>query len=62
MNDDAPRGFERVQLQSECDPEGTGWCHVRDTDPALCDCIGPNEPGVEYVQRNGVLFGRQVSV
>lgn len=43
---------------AECDPDGEGWCRVRDCDPAECDCIGPTQDGVEYVEIAGVLYGR----
>jgi hypothetical protein len=54
-----PAGFEVVMFQADCDPRGDGWCHVRDCDPADCDCIGPTEDGVEYVEVDGVLYGRR---
>lgn len=44
----------------ECDPDGDGWCQVRDIDPAECDCIGPTQDGIEYMERNGVLYGRRI--
>lgn len=50
--------WQRVRFQAECDPDGDGWCKVRDIDPAECDCIGPTQEGVEYREVNGVLEGR----
>ena len=52
-------GWERVMFAAECDPDGDGWCQVRDVDPAECDCIGPTEEGVEYREIDGVLYGRR---
>ena len=56
-----PAGYERVMFQAECDPDGDGWCRVRDVDPADCPCIGPTQEGVHYVERDGVLYGRKVT-
>jgi hypothetical protein len=51
-------GFMPVQFQADCDPDGDGWCQVRDCDPATCDCVGPTQDDIEYVERDGILFGR----
>ena len=53
-------GWERVTYAADCDPEGAGWCKVRDCDPATCDCIILNEDGVEYLEVGGVLYGRRL--
>lgn len=53
-------GWERVMFASECDPDGDGWCRVRDCDVGECDCIGPTEDDVEYREIGGVLHGRRI--
>ena len=50
--------WQRVMFAAECDPDGDGWCRVRDCDPAECDCLGPTQDGVEYKEVDGVLWGR----
>ena len=54
-------GWEPVQFTAECDPDGDGWCQVRDCDPDSCDCIGPTQDGIEYLEKDGILFGRHES-
>lgn len=51
-------GWQTVMFAAECDPEGDGWCQVRDCDPSSCPCLGPTQDGVEYKEVNGVLLGR----
>lgn len=53
-------GWAPVHFQADCDPEGDGWCSVSDCDPAECSCIGPTQDGIEYLEHEGVLFGRPV--
>jgi len=53
-------GWMPVMWTAECDPDGDGWCQVRDIDPAECNCIGPTQDGIEYMERDGVLFGRPI--
>ena len=50
--------WERVMFQAECDPEGTGWCQIRDCDPAECSCYGPTQEGLEYQVIEDVLYAR----
>lgn len=57
----APRGWELVHFTAECDPDGDGWCQVRDIDPAECDCMGPCEDDVMYQEVDGVLFGSRLA-
>jgi hypothetical protein len=52
--------WQRVTFACECDPDGDGWCQVRDIDPAECDCLGPTQDDVEYEERGGVLYGRRI--
>lgn len=52
------QGWQPVSFQAECDPEGSGWCQVRDCDPSECQCIGPTQDGMEYRTIKKVLFGR----
>lgn len=52
--------WEKVMYTAECDPDGTGWCQVRDCNPDDCDCIGPTQDGVEYKWIDGVLYGRKM--
>lgn len=51
-------GWQPVQYSGQCDPDGDGWCGTTDSDPATCGCIGPTQDGIEYMERDGVLFGR----
>ena len=51
--------WQRVMFQAECDPDGDGWRQVRDIDPCECDCIGPTQDGVDYVEAGGVLYGKR---
>lgn len=51
-------GYAPVMFQADCDPDGDGWCQVRDCDPTECKCYGPTQDGIEYVERDGVLLGR----
>ena len=53
--------WQLVTFAADCDPDGDGWCRVRDIDPAECDCIGPTEDGVEYLEIGGVLHGRRLA-
>lgn len=50
--------WKKVMFAAECDPDGDGWCRVRDCDPAECDCFGPTQDDVEYKEIKGVLYGR----
>jgi hypothetical protein len=51
-------GWTPVRHQAECDPDGDGWCGLTDADPNDCPCVGPTQDGVEYLERDGLLFGR----
>lgn len=51
-------GWQPVTFSAECDPDGDGWCQIRDCDPAECPCIGPTQDEVKYKDVNGVLLGR----
>lgn len=54
-------GWVRVMFTAECDPDGDGWCRIRDCDVGECDCIGPTEEDVEYETFAGELYGRRRS-
>ena len=51
-------GCMPVNYSVDCDPDGDGWCLTTDNDPSDCECIGPTQDGIEYSERDGVLFGR----
>lgn len=51
-------GWKPVQFTAYCDPYGDGWCQVNDCDPDECQCYGPTQDGIEYMEKDGVLFGR----
>ena len=53
-----PGEWQKVMFTADCDPDGDGWCRVRDIDPCECDCMGPTQEGVEYKYIDGVLYGR----
>ena len=54
--------WQPVQFTADCDPNGDGWCIIRDCDLADCPCLGPTQVGVEYREVNGVLMGRYIKV
>ncbi len=54
-------GWFPVYFQSDCDPDGDGWCQTTDSDASDCTCFGPTQDGIEYIEKNGVLFGRPES-
>ena len=54
-------GYKQVMFSADCDPDGNGWCNVRDVDPAECDCYGPTQDGIEYMESDGILYGRKIS-
>lgn len=55
----ATSDWQRVMFTAECDPEGTGWCQVRNCDVATCTCYGPTQEGMEYREgEDGVLYAR----
>lgn len=55
----ATSDWQRVMFTAECDPEGTGWCQVRDCDVSTCTCYGPTQEGMEYREgEDGVLYAR----
>lgn len=60
MSNPLEDGWQKVTFTDECDPDGTGWCHVRNTDPAECSCIGPTQDGYEYMIQDHVLYGRLI--
>ena len=51
-------GWMPVSWTAHCDPDGDGWRHIHNIDPVECNCIGPTQDGIEYLERDGVLFGR----
>ncbi|MCE7902840.1 MAG: DNA cytosine methyltransferase [Gammaproteobacteria bacterium PRO9] len=51
-------GWEPVQFQAGCDPDGDGWCQVTDSDPAECACLGPTQDDVEYRETATALLAR----
>ena len=53
-------GWIPVSYTADCDPDGDGWCYVRDCDPSECKCIGPTQDGIEYKEIDGELFGRPI--
>lgn len=54
--------WQRVMFTAECDPEGTGWCQVRDCDVSTCTCYGPTQEGLEYREgEDGVLYARPMA-
>lgn len=55
----ATSDWQRVMFTAECDPEGTGWCQVRNCDVSTCTCYGPTQEGMEYREgEDGVLYAR----
>lgn len=60
-----PRGYQLVQSAAdmlECPECGEPYCPECDAHYAECTCIGPTEDGVEYVDRDGFLFGTKSPV
>ena len=54
-------GWMPVEYTADCDPDGDGWCVTTDSDPSDCQCIGPTQDGIEYMERRGILFGRPIA-
>lgn len=55
--------WQKVMFQAECDPDGDGWCRVRDVDPAECTCVGSSqEDEYEYFEVQGELFAKPLEV
>lgn len=52
--------WQKVMFAADCDPDGDGWCQIKNIDPSECDCIGPTEENVEYKEKAGELYGRRV--
>ena len=48
--------WRRVVFAADCDAEGN--CPNCAIDYGDCDCYGPTQDGLEYMQRDGVLFAR----
>jgi hypothetical protein len=53
-------GWKRVMFTAECDPDGEGWCQIKNCDVSACPCYGPTQDGLEYTTINDVLFARPV--
>lgn len=53
-------GWKRVMFTAECDPNGEGWCRLRDCDVNDCPCYGPTQDGLEYMKINDVLCARPI--
>lgn len=53
-------GWKRVMFTADCDPDGEGWCTIRNCDVATCSCYGPTQDGLEYTTINDVLYARPV--
>jgi len=51
-------GWMPVNYSADCDPDGDGWCQTTNSDPSDCECIGPTQDDIEYLERDGILFGR----
>ena len=45
-----------VVFSSDCNEDGD--CPHCGTDYGACPCLGPTQDGVEYQERDGVLYGR----
>ena len=50
--------WREVMFAADCDPNGEGWCRLMDVDVAECDCLGPTQDGVEYMEVGETLYGR----
>lgn len=53
-------GWMPVMFQAQCDPDGNNWCEITDQDTNYCRCIGPTQDEIEYLEKDGVLFGRPI--
>lgn len=54
---DDDSGWSPVVYSGECDEDGS--CPRCGIDYAECGCCGPNEDSVEYLERDGILYGRR---
>jgi DNA (cytosine-5)-methyltransferase 1 len=53
-----PGGWREVVFAAECDPEGDGLCPCGFDYSDGCSQPGPTQDGYEYIERDGVLYGR----
>jgi len=53
-----PVVFADDALECECCDEP--YCPEHETHYADCFCIGPTQDGIEYIEKNGRLFGRPI--
>jgi len=53
-----PGGWREVVFAAECDPEGDGLCPCGFDYSEGCSQPGPTQDGYEYLERDGVLYGR----
>jgi DNA (cytosine-5)-methyltransferase 1 len=53
-----PGGWREVVFAAECDPEGDGLCPCGFEYSDECSHPGPTQDGYEYIERDGVLYGR----
>ena len=51
-------GWSRVIFSADCDMDGHCPCGVDYAE--ACMCPGPTQDGIEYLERDGVLYGREI--
>ena len=55
------KGWKPVAFSSDmpdCEWCGDAFCLAHEDHYSDCDCIGPTQDGIEYMEANGQLFGR----
>jgi hypothetical protein len=57
-----PDGWEKVRFAWDCEPcefcLEEPWCPKHEVHFANCLCIGPTQDDTEYMEVDGVLYGR----
>ena len=54
--------WEKVVCASdldECPDCGEAWCDKHKAHYADCACLGPTMQGVDYKEKDGILYGRR---
>lgn len=54
--------WEKIVMAADCDecPDcGEPWCERHKAHYADCACLGPTMQGVDYKEKDGILYGRR---
>ena len=56
--EDVLEGWMPVSFTKDCRLDGGSICRKTNSQVDDCQCVGPTQDGIEYITKNGVLFGR----